>query len=375
MRSSIFRIPARYLRKTPLWNLHKEKNATMAEFAGFDMPMIYKVISHTRTACSIFDVSHMLQTRITGESAIAAIESVCTADVAALSDNSGSLALFTNQQGGILDDLIVNKISSEEIYVVSNASMAEQDFAILKNAAEIFDCKLEKIETALIAVQGPKAAELLQKGTSLDLSKLSFMQGADLTLFGTSGIRATRCGYTGEDGFELSIPAEAVETITKQLIEDGALMAGLGARDTLRLEAGLCLYGNDIDETTLPPSAVLLFTVPKSRRAQGNFPGCAEIVKQQKTKPEEKRVGLIFQKGKPPARQGAELFNDGEKIGRVTSGGPSPTLGRNIGMGYVPLELTKPGTKLQVKVRKNIFDAEVTKMPFVKCNYFTAKNE
>ena len=201
MRNSLFRIPARFLRKTPLWNLHKEQNATMAEFAGFDMPMIYKVLAfliiicsfahfwikgvsipqsvkHTRSVCSIFDVSHMLQTRLTGESAVPAIESVCTADVAAMPDNSGSLALFTNDhvrifdrvegiefsqfwKGGILDDLIVNRISNDEIYIVSNASMADQDFAILESAADTFGCQLEKIETGLIAVQGPKVTFLV----------------------------------------------------------------------------------------------------------------------------------------------------------------------------------------------------------------------
>ena len=159
--------------------------------------------------------------------------------------------------------------------------------------------------------------------------------------------------------------------LVEAVLTRGGKMAGLGARDTLRLEAGLCLYGNDIDQTTLPPSAVLLFTVPKKRRADGNFPGCAQIIAQQKAKPTMKRVGFVFQEGKPPARAGAIIMADGEEVGTVTSGGPSPSIGRNIGMGYVPLALAKPGTEINVKVRKNIFAATVAKMPFVPCTYYS----
>jgi len=367
------------LRKTALWQLHKDLKATMGAFAGWDMPMIYKGVSipdsvkWTRTECSIFDVSHMLQTRITGQNAISSIESVCTADIQNLSDNSGCLSLFTNDRGGIYDDLIVNRINENELYIVSNASMEDQDFGILSSATNAFDTKLEKIDTSLIAVQGPKAASILQNGTSEDLSDIFFMQGKTLSLFGIENIRLTRCGYTGEDGFELSVPSDHVTNLTEKLLTDGGKMAGLGARDTLRLEAGLCLYGNDIDQETLPPSAVLLFTVPKKRRADNNFPGCSQIVKQQKEKPAMKRVGFIFEDGKAPPRAGATIMLDGDTIGTVTSGGPSPSVGRNIGMGYVPLEYAKPGTELQVKVRKNQFSATVAKMPFVPCTYYSKK--
>ena len=213
------------------------------------------------------------------------------------------------------------------------------------------------------------------------------MDGADVELFDVPNIRLTRCGYTGEDGFELSVPSQngisstlwsnlsifLVEKLVEKILDKGGKMAGLAARDSLRLEAGLCLYGNDIDTTTLPPSAVLLFTVPKKRRADGNFPGCAQIIRQQKEKPEKKRVGLVFE-GKIPAREGANLLNlDDEEVGKVTSGGPSFTLEKNIGMGYVPLALSKPGTELKVQVRKNRFAATITKMPFVPAKYYFAK--
>jgi len=367
------------LKKTALWDLHKSLNAKMGPFAGWDMPMIYKELTQrestawTREKCSVFDVSHMLQTRLTGANAIAAIESICTADVAGLRDNAGCLSLFTNESGGILDDLIVNKISNDEIYIVSNASMAEQDFGLLSDAAKRFNVDLCKIETSLIAVQGPESAKILQSGTPTDLSNIFFMDGADVELFDVPNIRLTRCGYTGEDGFELSVPSQNVEKLVEKILDKGGKMAGLAARDSLRLEAGLCLYGNDIDTTTLPPSAVLLFTVPKKRRADGNFPGCAQIIRQQKEKPEKKRVGLVFE-GKIPAREGANLLNlDDEEVGKVTSGGPSFTLEKNIGMGYVPLALSKPGTELKVQVRKNRFAATVTKMPFVPAKYYFAK--
>lgn len=370
---------ASQLKRTALWEMHKSLNGTMGPFAGFDMPMIYKghsipdSVAWTRNECSIFDVSHMLQTKLTGEKAINAIESICTADVAGLKDNAGCLSLFTNDIGGIYDDLIVNKITNDEIYIVSNASMMEQDFGLLSNAAEKFGADLTTIETSLVAIQGPKAVSILQQGTQHNLANIYFMQGDTVQLFGIDGIRLTRCGYTGEDGFELSVPSDKVNDLVEAILTRGGKMAGLGARDTLRLEAGLCLYGNDIDQTTLPPSAVLLFTVPKKRRADGNFPGCAQIIEQQKSKPLMKRVGFVFQEGKPPARAGAIIIADGEEVGTVTSGGPSPSIGRNIGMGYVPLALAKPNTELQVKVRKNVFAATVSKMPFVPCTYYSPK--
>ncbi|XP_060691225.1 aminomethyltransferase, mitochondrial isoform X2 [Hemiscyllium ocellatum] len=355
----------------------------MVEFAGWSMPVQYKEshISshlHTRQHCSLFDVSHMLQSKVMGKDRVKFMESLIVGDIAELKDNQGTLSLFTNEKGGIKDDLIVTRTSDGYLYIVSNAGCADKDSAHMKERLAEFraagnDADLEFLEAGLIALQGPSAAQVLQEGVSDDLQKLPFMWSALMTVFGVPGCRVTRCGYTGEDGVEISVPIERTVELAESLLKNSEVkLAGLGARDSLRLEAGLCLYGNDIDETTTPVEATLLWTIGKRRRAAADFPGAGIILRQIKEKTKRKRVGLMS--AGPPVRQHTPILNlDGKVIGEVTSGCPSPCLKQNIAMGYVDTEYSKPGTQIKVEVRKKIVDATVSKMPFVPSKYYTVK--
>ncbi|KAG7226970.1 hypothetical protein INR49_022288 [Caranx melampygus] len=311
----------------------------MVEFAGWSMPVQYKdshISSHmhTRQHCSIFDVSHMLQTKVHGRDRVKFMESLVVADIAELKDNQGTLSLFTTEAGGIIDDLIVTK--------------TDQGY-----------------------LSGPSMSQVLQQGLKEDLSKLTFMTSALATVFGVPGCRVTRCGYTGEDGVEISVPQSRVVELTEKLLGNSEVkLAGLGARDSLRLEAGLCLYGNDIDESTTPVEASLVWTIGKRRRQAKDFPGANIIVPQIKAKTARKRVGLVSTG--PPVRQHTPILSaDGQVIGEVTSGCPSPCLKKNIAMGYVDAAFAKNGTNIQVEVRKKAVPATVTKMPFVPTNYYT----
>ncbi len=322
----------------------------------------------------------MLQTRVHGKDRVAFIESITVADAMSLNDNTGSLTIFTNDQGGIIDDLIVSKTDLGHLYVVSNAGCRHKDMPLMKAAEANIrgkggDVTVEFIEDrGLLAVQGPEAAAIVQSvAAKVDMSKLPFMASVVTTVAGIDNCRITRCGYTGEDGVEISIPETHVTTVASALLESkagSAKLAGLGARDSLRLEAGLCLYGNDIDETTSPVEAGLTWTISKRRRASKDFPGAEIILSHIKEKPKRKRVGLVS-KG-PPARDHCKILNEnGEEIGEVTSGCPSPSLGVNVAMGYVPASMSKNGTKLRLQVRNKLVDAEVTKMPFVATNYYS----
>uniref|UniRef100_A0A3B4UT92 Aminomethyltransferase n=1 Tax=Seriola dumerili TaxID=41447 RepID=A0A3B4UT92_SERDU len=316
------------LKRTPLFDFHRRHGGKMVEFAGWAMPVQYKdshIASHmhTREHCSIFDVSHMLQTKVHGRDRVKFMESLVVADIQELKDNQGTLSLFTTERGGIIDDLIVTKTDQGYLYVVSNAGCADKDSAHMKvNTDEQtagFDVDLEFLDEALIALQGPSMSRVLQEGLKEDLSKLTFMTSALAAVFGVPGCRITRCGYTGEDGVEISVPQSRVVELTERLLGNSEVkLAGLGARDSLRLEAGLCLYGNDIDETTTPVEATLVWT-----------------------------------------------------IGEVTSGCPSPCLKKNIAMGYVDAAFAKNGTNIQVEVRKKAVPATVSKMPFVPTNYYS----
>ncbi|NWH26335.1 GCST protein, partial [Grus americana] len=289
----------------------------------------------------------------------------------------GTLTLITNERGGIVDDLIVTNTSEDHLYVVSNAGCADKDLAIMRGrAAELqatgSDVHLEVSDNALLALQGsPSMARALQAGLSDDLAKLSFMNSITTTVFGVPGCRVTRCGYTGEDGVEISVPAGRAVELAEQLLGDPEVWpAGLAARDSLRLEAGLCLYGNDIDETTTPAEAGLLWTLGKRRRAAMDFPGAAIIMAQVKEKPKRKRVGLTSgsRAASPHSPPCVPTLP-----GTVTSGCPSPSLGKNIAMGYVETAHSRAGTSLTVEVRKKQHPALVTKMPFVPTQYYVAK--
>uniref|UniRef100_A0A8C9DZ94 Aminomethyltransferase n=1 Tax=Phocoena sinus TaxID=42100 RepID=A0A8C9DZ94_PHOSS len=344
------------LRRTPLYDFHLAHGGKMVAFAGWNLPVQYRdshVDSHlhTRRHCSLFDVSHMLQ---------------------------GTLSLFTNEAGGILDDLIVTNTSEGHLYVVSNAGCWEKDLTLMQDKVRELqnmgnDVGLEVMDNALLALQGPTAAQVLQAGVADDLRKLPFMTSAVMEVFGVSGCRVTRCGYTGEDGVEISVlAAEAVRLATALLENPEVKLAGLAARDSLRLEAGLCLYGNDIDEHTTPVEGSLSWTLGKRRRAAMDFPGASVIVPQLKGKVQRRRVGLMCE-GAPVRAHNPILSMEGTVLGAVTSGCPSPCLKKNVAMGYVPYEYSQPGTLLLVEVRRKQQMAMVSKMPFVPTNYYILK--
>lgn len=322
----------------------------------------------------------MLQTYVSGKDAVECFETLTTADIQGLPKGSGSLTVFTNEKGGILDDLIVSRINSKFLYVVSNAARKEHDSQLILQAVDRFRGKGKMVdvkffdpeERALLAFQGPAAMSVLQGLTKVNLSEMFFMTTTEADVAGVPECRITRCGYTGEDGFEISIPAHKGSFIAEALLESKAgnvKLAGLGARDSLRLEAGLCLYGSDIDESTSPIEAGLAWLVAKRRRAEKNFPGADVILNQLQTGCTRRRVGFKMLNG-PPARHNVDVIANGAKIGEITSGCPSPSLGFNVGMGYVQDAFKKPGTKVDLKIRDKLYSAEISKMPFVPSNYY-----
>ncbi|XP_073843770.1 aminomethyltransferase, mitochondrial [Musca autumnalis] len=375
--------------RTALYDFHVKNGGKIVNFGGYNLPVQYsdQGISashlHTRKFVSIFDVSHMLQTYIRGKDAVECMESVCTADIRGAANGSGSLTVFTNDQGCILDDLIVTKVQEDLLYVVSNAAMKSQDMSIMETAVNKFrsqgkDVAIEFLTSAdqsLIALQGPTAVEALSSLTPADLTKLYFMNTLVTEVAGVKNCRITRCGYTGEDGVEISIPSSHVEQVTEALLQQTkqqVKMAGLGARDSLRLEAGLCLYGSDIDNKTTPIEAALAWLVAKRRRAEENFPGAQIVNKQLKEGVQRRRVGLKMDPSAkpPPARAGVEIYKDEQKVGHITSGCPSPSLNINIAMGYIKEEYKQAGCPVQLKIRDRFYSAEVAKMPFVKTTYY-----
>jgi len=375
----------RLLHHTPLYDFHVAHNGKMVDFAGYSLPVLYGkegIIPshlHTRSQCSLFDVSHMLQVHLHGRDAASTLESLLVADVSGLRAGTGTLSVFTTEAGGIVDDLIVSRTAAGPLYVVSNAGCRHKDLPLMQDCVQRHrdqgrDVTLEVLEErALVALQGPAMASVLQPHTPLDLRHLTFMTSSPAEVCGIA-CYVTRCGYTGEDGVEISAPAGRVTELVDTLVTSsgGRLkLAGLGARDSLRLEAGLCLYGNDIDETTSPVEAGLAWTIAKRRRTAADFPGAAMILAQLKDKPTRRRVGLVSEG--PPARAGTAILSpDGTQVGTVTSGGPSPSLKHNVAMGYVAAAYAKTGTSLQLQVRKQRVPTKVTKMPFVPSQYYMA---
>ncbi|KAF4720584.1 hypothetical protein FOZ62_000260 [Perkinsus olseni] len=344
------------------------------------MPVQYKdtgIITsclHTRADASLFDVSHMGQLRVYGKDRVRFMESLTVGDLQILKPGEGRLTLLTTPQSTIIDDTVICN-EGDHLYVVLNASNTDKDMKHIERALEDFDgdVSLEPHpETSLIALQGPKAMEVLQPMLAEDLTKVPFMVSFATTVNGVPNVTVTRCGYTGEDGFELSIPtSQGVNAIADKMLENEAVLpAGLGARDTLRIEAGLCLYGHDISETTTVAEAALAWTVSKRRRTEANFPGADIFLRQvKKGGVDRKRVGLLVTG--PPAREGSLILDtEGNKIGEVTSGTFSPTLNRPVAMGYVSTAYSKSDTVVQTEVRKKINEATVTKMPFVEANYY-----
>ncbi len=365
------------LARTPLYDLHLELGARMVPFAGYEMPVQYpdgvmKEHLHTRDQAGLFDVSHMGQVRIHGERAAATLETLVPVDVLGLAANRQRYALFTNEAGGILDDFMVTN-AGDHLFVVVNAACKEQDLAHMETHIGN-DCRIQRLaDRGLIAIQGPGSAAVMSR-IAPGTRDLIFMTAAALDVAGIPCYVA-RSGYTGEDGFEISVPGDRAEALARALLEQPEVMpVGLGARDSLRLEAGLCLYGHDIDTTTSPVEASLMWALQKVRRPggarAGGYPGAEVIAEQLVNGVSRRRVGLLPQT-KAPVREGAEIVNPGGRsVGRVTSGGFGPTVGGPIAMGYVESEYSALDTKLEALVRSKPQPVVVAKTPFVSQRYY-----
>ncbi len=356
----------------PLDAWHRAKGARMVSFAGYHMPIQYEgiIAEHlwTRGHAGLFDVSHMGQLVISGAGADAALEAVLPGDIKGLAAGRIRYSLLLNDEGGILDDLMATRLPDGSIYLVVNGATKWDDIAHLHEALPEEITLHLMDEHALLALQGPEAAAALARLVP-GVEALTFMTAAAFKWQGHD-LWVSRSGYTGEDGYEISVPAEVAAALADALCALPEVKPiGLGARDSLRLEAGLPLYGHDLDPETTPVSADLGFALSKRRREEANFPGAARILAEREKGPALKRVG-IFVEGRQPVREGAEVVDAaGKPIGKVTSGGFSPSLERPISMAYVPLALSAPGTVLSLSQRGKILTGTVTPMPFVPHRY------
>ncbi|MBO9423810.1 glycine cleavage system aminomethyltransferase GcvT [Labrenzia sp. R4_1] len=369
------------LKQTPLHDLHIELGGKMVPFAGYSMPVQYKLgimgeHQQTRSKAGLFDVSHMGQAVLIGpdhETTAKALEALTPSNFVELGYGRQRYTVLLNEDGGIIDDLMVTRPldpnDDGRLLLVVNAARKDVDYAHLR-AKLPETVKLEVVDDrALIAVQGPEAVAAVAAHAPA-AAELGFMSAAPIEFDGIA-CHIARAGYTGEDGVEMSVPAGAAEAIARALLADDRVEAiGLGARDSLRLEAGLCLYGHDIDETTSPVEGNITFCMQKRRREEGGFPGADRIQKELAEGTGRIRIGLRLD-GKAPAREGAEIaLPGGDVIGILTSGGFAPTVGAPIAMGYVPAEHASEGTQLELIVRNRRLPATVSAMPFVPNRYY-----
>ena len=360
------------IQKTALYEYHKSLSAKFVPFAGYEMPVQYStgiVEEHklTRNKAGLFDVSHMGQLSIEGNGELTiALEKIIPSDLKNIKLNQSKYSFLTNEQGGIYDDLIITKIE-KGFNIILNAACKNNDFEIIKKALkDKFKLTLHN-DLSLIALQGPESSKVLEKLIN-GVSVIKFMNGKNF-LYNNKIIYITRSGYTGEDGFEISLPNDLVEDFVKKLIDQGAKPIGLGARDTLRLEAGLCLYGHDINESTSPIEANLKWAISKRRREEGGFPGYEKIKSDMNGQLTRLRVG-IKPEGKVIAREGTKIFSeDNQEIGLVTSGTFGPTINSSIAMGYVKYNFSKVGTKIFLEVRGKKHEARISELPFYKKKY------
>ncbi|HKY93702.1 MAG TPA: glycine cleavage system aminomethyltransferase GcvT [Kiloniellales bacterium] len=365
------------VRRTPLYALHCELGGKLVPFAGYELPVQYPtgILAehlHTRAAASLFDVSHMGQVEVIGEEAARWLEVMLPGDIQGLQPGQTRYALLLNEVGGTIDDLLVSRPADDrdgsKLFLVFNAARKAVDVPYLKTRlgpavrVELLD------DRALLALQGPQAAAVMARHAP-DSARLTFLTQAPMSVAGIA-CRVSRSGYTGEDGFEISVPAGDAEGLARLLLAAPEVKpAGLGARDSLRLEAGLCLYGHELDETISPIEAGLAWVIPTRRRAARDFPGHSRILRQIEEGPPRKRVGLKVE-GRQPVRDGAEITSEsGSVVGRVTSGGFAPSLNAPIAMGYVASPFAKLGTKLFATVRGKAQPVSVTRLPFVPTRY------
>ncbi len=369
------------LRRTPLHSLHLSLGARMVPFAGYDMPLHYptgilKEHLRTRADCGLFDVSHMGQIALRAKSgdladAARALEALVPVDVLGLAEGRQRYGVFTNDAGGILDDLMIAN-RGDHLLLVVNAACKDADLAHLE-ARLGATCAVEVVDHALVALQGPKAEEVLAR-VKPDVASMRFMDVWPVDFHGILAV-VSRSGYTGEDGFEISLaPGQAADFVRMTFPMEDIPLVGLAARDSLRLEAGLCLYGHDIDEGTTPVEAALEWAIQPARRPggarAGGFPGADVILGQIAAGAPRRRVGLLPE-GRAPMREGTELFagEEGGAVGTITSGGFGPSLNAPVAMGYVPTAHAAPGTRLQGQLRGKMLPVTVAKLPLIKPGY------
>ncbi|MBB6012641.1 aminomethyltransferase [Aquamicrobium lusatiense] len=354
----------------PLEDLHKQAGARFGAFAGWSMPLTYpagvmKEHLHTREHVGVFDISHMKLIELSGSGAGALLERACPLDSAALPLLQSKYSFLLNDAAGILDDVIVTRLGDDSFMLVANAGNAAQDEAHLRSLAEGLDVTIDPLDRVFLAIQGPEAEAALNKA-GVETGALIFMHGVEPR----DGWFLTRSGYTGEDGFEIGLPEKDARELLEKLFADERVMwVGLAARDSLRLEAGLCLHGNDITPDTNPVDAVLMWAVPKSLRAEGRFVGADALRDLIARGASEKRVGLKPE-GRQPVRAGASLFDtDGNPAGRITSGGFGPSAGHPVAMGYVPATQAAVGTRLYADVRGTKVPVDIHALPFTPHRY------
>jgi aminomethyltransferase len=373
--------PKADLKQTPLHALHLELGAKMVPFAGYEMPVSFpqgllKEHLHTRDAAGLFDVSHMGQAMLTGPShavTAAALERLVPGEIAGLKPGQQRYTHLLTGKGGIIDDLMVTRGAAPRddgsLLLIVNAARKQVDYPHIAGALPPGVALLPMAARALLALQGPAAAQILG-GLCPEAARLGFMAARHLQVAGID-CHISRSGYTGEDGFEISVAADCAEELARALLADERVApVGLGARDTLRLEAGLCLYGHDIDETTSPVEADLAWSIGKRRREEGGFPGSERVLRELAEGPPRRRVGLKLA-GRAPAREGCEIAAaDGAPLGKVTSGSFAPSVGGPVAMGYVTRSHSEPGTPLTIIIRGTPHPATVVPMPFTPHRYF-----
>jgi aminomethyltransferase len=359
------------LDKLPLDAWHRARGARMVPFAGYEMPVQYEgiIAEHlwTRENAGLFDVSHMGQLLIGGGDPADALERLLPADLQALGDMKPKYSLLLDDDGGIIDDLMVTRRGGD-FYVVVNGATKYSDIEEFERRLPGGTVVDHMKEQALLALQGPRAAEVLESIVP-GVSRLSFMEAAPFHALGQN-LWVSRSGYTGEDGFEISLPAAIAEQLAGAIVaHELAKPIGLGARDSLRLEAGLPLYGHDLDRKTTPVMAGLSFAISKRRRADGGFAGAMRILAELQNGPPQRRVGFDIE-GRQPVREGALVLDgEGNEIGRVTSGGFSPSLQRPIAMGYIATPFAEAGTTMKLEQRSKLFEARIAPMPFIPHRY------
>ncbi len=359
------------IQELPLKSLHDKANARFGGFAGWNMPITYplgvlKEHLHTRVSAGLFDISHMQLFEMTGEKVDQALSSACPIDPSLIAISESKYTFLLNESAGIIDDLIVTRYAPDRFIIVSNASRANIDEAHFKKAAYQFGCKLKALARVFLALQGPKS-EATALACGLDVHGMTFMHGREIP----GDIIITRSGYTGEDGFEIAIPVDQAKALAAKLLAyPDVEWVGLAARDSLRLEAGLCLYGNDLDETTTPLSAGLLWAIPKSIRETGTFTGAEAFRAALKNPSLRKRVGLKPE-GRMPVRNNTPVVDEnGNELGIINSGSFGPSVNHPVAMGYVDRAAIDAKTPLFATVRDNKIPLTISSLPFTPHTYF-----